>query len=118
MCRLTNLWGLKMNRHDRDALTQALAMCRNESTGRAWQIDSMLQNEPWVSVAKFCSHVCQRRSLHLLPWEAQPMYGDVDASWRDPQAEKLLQQMLAAGVSKFHPTPMEAIAAAKRKGAA
>ena len=29
-----------MQRHDRAALTQALALCRNEGVGRAWQIDA------------------------------------------------------------------------------
>jgi hypothetical protein len=107
-----------MTRNDRDALKLALEMCRAESPGRDAQLTAKLQDESWEAVAKFAAHCCQRRSLHLLPWEAQPMYGDVDASWRDPKAEKMLQQMLAAGISKFHPDPLAALEEAKRKGAA
>jgi|GEM_PF-1692666 hypothetical protein len=107
-----------MNKHDRDALTRALAMCRTESPGRARQIDCMLlEKQPWEQVAKFAAHVCQTKSLHLMPWQDPPMYGNVDLSWRDSQAEKLLQKMLALGISKFEPDPLAAIVAAKRKGA-
>jgi hypothetical protein len=98
-----------MDDHDRDALTRALDICRAESPGRAQQIDSMLQDQPWLEVAKYAAHFCQHRSLRLLPWETEPMYGDVDLSWRDDDAARLLHQMLALGISKFEPDPMAAI---------
>jgi hypothetical protein len=104
-----------MQKHDRHALTRALALCRNESVGRAEQIYSKLRDEPWDEVAQFAAYVCQGRSLHLAPWESPPCWADADDS--DPAA-KLLRQMLDLGVSRWHPDPMEAIAEAKKRKAA
>ena len=36
----------------------------------------------------------------------------------DAAAKKMLEQMLAAGVSRWHPDPLAAIEEAKQKGAA
>ena len=61
-----------MTRNDRAALKLALALCRNESPGRAQQIDSMLEDQPWAEVATFAAFCCQSRSLHLDPWQEPP----------------------------------------------
>ena len=37
--------------------------------------------------------------LNLLPWQEPPCWGDTERC--DPDAKKLLQKMLAAGVSRF-----------------
>ena len=103
-----------MTRNDRDALRLAVALARNEDTGRAAQIDSMLKDESWTSVAKFAAYVCQGRSLHLAPWESPPCWADADDS---DTAAKLLRQMLDLGISRWYPDPMAAIEEAKRKAA-
>jgi hypothetical protein len=68
-------------------------------------------------VATFAASCCQSRSLNLDPWEEPPCHGD-SVHQPDPAAKKLLEQMLAAGVSRWHPDPMAALAEAKQKGAA
>ena len=58
----------------------------------------MLKDEPWEEVALF-AYDCQNEALNLFPWQEPPCWGDsVDA---DPDAAKLLQQMLAVGVSQL-----------------
>ena len=108
-----------MDKRDREALTQALAMCRAESDARAWQIDSMLEDRPWAEVARFAASCCQSRSLHLEPWSLPPCsVSEDDDSDVDADAVKLLREMLAAGVSRYHPDPLTALEEAKPKGAA
>jgi hypothetical protein len=63
-----------MNRIDRDALERALAACRAQDAGRAWQIDSKLASEPWEDVAAFAAYSAQNRSLRLPPWQGPPCH--------------------------------------------
>ena len=108
-----------MNWLDRAALTQALAMCRAEGEGRAWQIDEKLKDESWESVARFAASCCQSRTLKLQPWDTPPCgVSEDDDGESNADAVKLLRKMLAAGVSRFHPDPLAAIEAAKPKGVA
>ena len=106
-----------MKRNDRTALMQCLARCRAESAVQAQQIDAMLKDDGWAEAATFAAYHCQSDSLHLLPLESPPCWGD-SPHHPDPAANKLLQRMLAAGVSRWHPDPMAALAEAKPKGAA
>ena len=92
-----------MNWLDRAALTQALKMCRTEDEDRAQQIELMLEDQPWEEVATFASFCCQTRSLHLDPWQSPPCCGDAPDERCDPDAKKLLQQMLAAGIRNIIP---------------
>lgn len=48
------------------------------------------------------------------PWQEPPCCAG-PAKHCDPDARKLLEQMLAAGVSRWHPDPMAALAEAKEK---
>ena len=110
-----------MTRNDRAALklALALALARNESPGRAQQIDSMLEDQPWAEVATFASFCVQGTSLNLMPWDLPPCCASEDDDSKvDAAAVKLLRMMLAAGVSRWHPDPLAALAEAKRKGAA
>ena len=105
-----------MTRNDRRALKLAMGLCRNESPERAQQIDAKLEDEPWEDVAEFAASCCQSRSLHLEPWSLPPCHGD-SVHHPDPEAKKLLRQMLDLGISRWHPDPMAAIEEAKRKAA-
>ena len=102
-----------MTRNDRAALTLAMETCRTESEGRARQLDEKLKDESWEEVASFAAFSAQSRSLHLQPWESPPCIAD--GFHGDASARKLLQQMLDAGVSRYHPDPMAALAGAKRR---
>lgn len=106
-----------MTRNDKAALTQALEICRAESIGRQMQIDAKLQDESWEDVAQFAAAHCQCEALNLEPWQMPPCRGDSEHH-PDAAAKKMLEQMLAAGVSRWHPDPLAAIEEAKQKGAA
>lgn len=109
-----------MRKLDREAVTRAIAMLRLESPGRSQQIDDKLASEPWESVARWCAYCCQCDTLHLKIYQSPPC-------WTDPSeigailakgddgihghygAAKLLQRMLAAGLSRYEPDPVAAL---------
>jgi len=97
---------------DREALTLALQKCRAESPERDRQIDDMLIDRPWQEVCEFASYSCQMTHLKLRPWQCPPCWVEPDDR-KHPQAAKLLREMTALGISRFHPDPLAAIAAAK-----
>ena len=105
-----------MTKHDRAALTLAMETCRAESEGRAWQLDEKLKDESWEETATFAAFSAQSRALALQPWESPPCIAD--GFHGDAASRKLLRQMLAAGISRYHPDPLGALEEAKRKGAA
>jgi hypothetical protein len=106
----------KADQLDRTALDLALQQCRATSSARDQQITAMLTDRPWQEVAKFAAYNCQMDSLKLKPWEAPPCWVDVDDR-EHKQAAKLLREMLALGVSRYHPDPLEGIGAAKHRSA-
>jgi hypothetical protein len=73
----------------------------------------MLAHEPWEDVAKFAAACAQSRALKLLPWEMPPCGGD-SKHHPDPAAHR--QQMLDAGVSRWHPDPMQALEKVQQHG--
>jgi hypothetical protein len=102
-----------MNKRDRAALELAMAKAREEP-GRSEQLDAKLMDEPWEEVAQFAAGCVQSRALRLAPWERPPCetFLDEDDPERAP-AVQLLTRMLKAGVSRFHPSPIEACEAAE-----
>ena len=106
-----------MKKIDRDALTRAMEMARRDP-GRAWQLDSMLEDRSWEEVARFASYVVQGDLLRLYPWETPPE--SIDENGDDPRdaaGRKLLRRMLKAGLSRYEPDPLGALAAVKQKAA-
>lgn len=99
-----------MNDLDREALERALPLARQESESRAEQLDSMAA-EDWTHAAKLAACICQRRALGLTPGDEPPMHGDIEPE-RHPEANELLERMLAAGVSRYEPDPLAALKAA------
>jgi hypothetical protein len=102
-----------LDARDRAALKRALKQVRTHGKDRAQQIDSRLADEPWDEVARFAAYSCQIHALKLRPWEDPSMYGDIVGA--QDRAAKLLEKMLAAGISRWEPNPMQALAAAKRR---
>jgi hypothetical protein len=84
---------------------------------RAEQFDSMLSGGwSWDMVADIAAHICQYRALSLRPWQCSPSSVDEnDPDERDTDAQKLLRQMLKAGVSRFEPDPLAALKARRRR---
>jgi hypothetical protein len=121
-------WSTPMlEKHDRDALQAAVKMYTDRSPGAAEQIERKLRDERWQQVAEFCSRVMQGANLKLNPWEIPPAKIDLDAPhygrhpppYRDgrDEAAALLRDMLALGISRWHPDPEAAIAEAERQQA-
>jgi hypothetical protein len=113
-----------MNARDRKSMRGAIAATRNEDRGRRDQIDAMLrdQSRSWEQVGAFCAYHCQTRALGLAPWQRPPcLIEDPEAALRGPDdlsgrhnAARLLQRMIKAKVSRWHPDPMAALAEAER----
>ena len=112
-----------MNATDHDALTLAIEVTRRESPGRRQQVDDFLSSRPWIDVATFAAGCAQERALNLPPWQPPPCnIGNIAAALNvtDEQrgyraAALLLQRMLDAGVSRWHPDPLRAIAEAEQR---
>jgi hypothetical protein len=109
---------------DRAALELAIKTVRNESAARRKQIDDKLLNESWFAVAAFAAYGCQSKALNLKPWECWPPCkvspDDSDAPGLEHRnigkSAALLRQMLALGISRWHPDPLAAIERAEAEG--
>jgi hypothetical protein len=100
---------------DRDALERAMDIAKRDKE-RAKQLQSKLRDEPWIEVAEFAAYACQIDALSLKPWQSPPCSVDEDdPDERDRDAQKLLQRMLAAGVSRYDPDPLAALRGHRRK---
>lgn len=102
-----------MIENDKAAWELAIEMTRAESEGRASQIGQMLVTRDRADVGRFASYHCQMRALRLKPWEEPPCHL-VDLDY-DHEAAELLRQMLALGVSRWHPDPIKAVEEAERQ---
>ena len=112
---------VKSNAVDRDALERAMQIAQRDPL-RAEQLQKKLEDEPWREVAEFAAYCCQIDALSLKPWQDPPVNIDEDADEpnnparvSNTAARKLLRRMLAAGVSRFEPDPLKALAGAKRR---
>ena len=81
----------------------------------------------WRDVGSFAAYSEQMRTLCLAEWEYPPVWvprGDIESiiaageHHRCFKGAVILKQMLALGISEYHPAPLEAIAAARKRGAA
>ena len=101
-----------ISRKDKSALLLAIKrrMARSEFLFR--QTRARLGScERWQDVAAFCAHAEQRAALDLQPGQTAPCCIDEAAAvpMCDRAAQALLRQMLAAGISRFHPDPVAAL---------
>jgi hypothetical protein len=81
----------------------------------------------WKDVGSFAAYSEQMQSLRLAEWEYPPVWvprGDLEniiaagEHHRCFRGAVILKQMLALGVSEYHPAPLQAIATARKRGAA
>jgi hypothetical protein len=108
---------VKLHPVDRNALERAIEITKAESPGRARQIANKLKHEPWREVAEFAASCCQHRALATRPWELAPIsvdeadpIPDGDDHRRTGRAIKLLRRLLRAGLSRYEPSPLTALA--------
>ena len=71
--------------------------------GKGWAVPPATWQDGRPS-RRLCLPDC---GLRLKPWQNPPCFGDEDG---DGPADVLLQRMLAAGISRFHPDPLSALA--------
>jgi hypothetical protein len=106
---------LGLSQADCDALERCMELAQRDPE-RAEQLRSMLGDEPWDEVAEFASHCCQYYALSLRPWQSPPSSVDEDdPDERDKDAQQLLRKMLAAGVSRYDPDPLQALRGRRRR---
>jgi hypothetical protein len=100
---------------DGDALTRALIWYRARSQDRSSQLDYIIKRDGWRKAAEFCAGSAQRHHLQLRPWMPPPCWcelGEDDDERQAPgrrAASELLARMLAAGLSRFEPDPINAL---------
>jgi hypothetical protein len=103
---------------DLDALTRAMEIARRDPR-TAKQLENKEKIYGWADAARFAAYCCQCDALKLRPWQDPPMYGDSTDGIDDfPNAGRaaaadLLRRLLAAGLSRFEPDPMKALARAE-----
>lgn len=101
---------------DRNALQRCLDAAMRDPL-RAEQLNSKLDDgEHWFDVADFACYCVQGDALQLDPWQEPPSVEDeTDPNPDDKDAQALLKQMLAAGLSRYEPDPLAALAKKKTK---
>lgn len=110
----------KLSKIDREALERALAKAlanADDEPGRREQMEDKLK-EDWFEAATFAAYGCQCRALGLKPWQSPPMYGAAYPG-HDAHADAamLLRRLLDAGLSRYEPDPIGALAAIEAKKA-
>jgi hypothetical protein len=102
---------------DRDALQACIDIARCDPE-RADQIAHKLQHDTWDEAATFACYAVQMDSLGLKPWQSPICYIDENNpnpnEW-DKAGQVLLRKMLRAGISRYDPDPLAALAARARR---
>jgi len=114
-----------MRRIDRDALARCIETMRNSANpADREQIEDKLKAEPWIEAAELAAYSWQFDALRLKPWQSPPCWvdpRDIKATLsagdhgvgRHYATAKLLQRLLAAGLSRYEPDPIAALERAR-----
>jgi hypothetical protein len=109
----------RLSRIDREAMKRAIEQLRRKGGEDARQIEGKLREEPWDDVGRFAAYSCQDDALHPEPWQPVPANEYVSVTDDDSRygpvmgraaAAELLRRLLAAGLSRFEPDPLGALA--------
>jgi hypothetical protein len=99
-----------MTMRDRDALDRAWEICvRTQNRGE--QLPYIARIEGRRAARVFAAGCAQHAALGLKPWETAPCHGEPGG---DRPEDKLLDQLLAAGLSRYEPDPLAALERAKK----
>jgi hypothetical protein len=114
---------------DQKALTCAIEAYRARGRRDAAYIDEKIEREGFRSAGSFASYSAQMHSLRLAPWMYPPALideadiertlaaGDGDMHGKFVAAQ-LVVRLREHGISKYHPDPMAALDAARKRDAA
>lgn len=93
---------------DSDALEAAIDIVRKHR--ERWQeFLNLARERGWEEASMVAAYDAQCRSMRLPPWEKPPCVASVRGKGR---AARLLRRMLRRRISRWHPRPLEALAAA------
>ncbi len=96
---------------DREALERAVAIAQSDPMTADQMEVRREDGQSWEEIAESAAYHCQRRSLKLSPFQEPPCVVDEDdPKERDKAAQRLLRKMLDAGVSRYEPDPLSALA--------
>lgn len=116
----------EFNDVDREALDLSIRLVLDRNDDIEPIIREYLRGGEWWEAATLACYGRQMDHLQLDPWESPPSWINEreidDIIARGPGIENkgysgalLLQRMITAHISKFHPQPIDALAAAKSK---
>ena len=112
---------------DKAALEHAIEQYRASGRWQRQTIDDLFaRGDDWADVGRYAAFHCQCERLHLPPWLVAPC--DVNNIERDlvrtddraertglRAAAQLLKRMLDAGLSRFEPDPLGALARVEQR---
>jgi hypothetical protein len=109
----------RLSRVDREALERALAMDPDRDPTSDAPPDRKLDPERWYEAAHSAAYACQCAVLRPKPWQPVPANEYVAVTDDDREygpvmgraaAAELLRRLLAAGLSRYEPNPLAALA--------
>src|SRR5262245_15239741 len=110
-----------LTENDYAAMRLAIERCRRAGH----DMDMWLARDGLEKTGEFAAYSSQMASLHLKPWEYPPSLLLEVATLDDPAPDpdlggigaglRLLRTMLKLGVSRRHPSPLEAVAEARKR---
>lgn len=101
--------------NDEAALRLAIKLVRKDPDWCGWANSLLAKERDWLwhrAAKRIAAHE-QMHSLHLPPWDHPPCHADEDD--HDDPAAQLLREMLAHGISRWHPRPTKAIIEAAQR---
>jgi hypothetical protein len=114
-----------MGNRDREALKRAFDLASAESEEERAHIERIRAEDGWQRAAETAAYHLQDHALGLQPWQPPPCWirGNPDShlagaddgimGWH--AAAKLVQRLLACGLSRFEPNPERALATAEAR---
>jgi hypothetical protein len=112
---------MELTEVDRDALSRALGDKLEDAEWRqalprTFEVDP---ERTLKDLAIKAAYSCQTRNLKCKPWESPPMFGDAAPEHDGHVAgAKLLKRLLDAGLSRYEPDPIAALAKVEPPAAA
>jgi hypothetical protein len=113
---------VKLSAADRDAMTRAIVIANEYQHKHDRLRDGETQIEcklkvDWIEAGESAAYSCQVRVLGLKPWQSPPCYGDAQPG-HDGHADAavLLKRLLDAGLSRWEPDPVAALAKIEQDG--
>lgn len=111
---------------DRAALDLSIKLVLDGPVIDASVVRAYLKEGDWWEAASQASYNRQMDHLELDPWESPPCWIDEDEiddiiargpgiDCKNYNGALLLRKMIAAGIAKYHPQPITALASAKTK---